>query len=298
MRTSYECIPCLLQSIIRLFKNNLIKEDKREIIIKKILEDLAKESLDCSPPAIAQKMYGIIKKETENEDPYKAIKRKYNKLCLGIYEKLKNKVKNNKKPMYEALKLSIVGNIIDFGPNHSFSLIEKVAELENINLRVDDSKNLFNDIKNARSILFLGDNAGEIVFDRLFLETINHPNVIYAVRGMPILNDSTKEDASVCGMNKLVKVIDTGTDFPGIDLEQSSSEIKNVYKDADLIIAKGHGNYESLCEVINKKIYFLLIAKCDLVAKQLGVKKDDIVAVSNNGIYKSNLNTKKCKKTD
>ncbi len=281
MKTYYECIPCLLQSIIRLFKNGLIKEDKHEIIIKKIFEYLLKESFDYSPPKIAQEMYKIVKNETGNKDPYKEIKYKYNKLCMDIYEKLKNKIINNKKPIYETLKLSIIGNIIDFAPNHSFNLIETISKLESIEFAINDSKNLFNDIKNANSILFLGDNSGEIVFDKLFLETINHPNVIYAVRGKPILNDSTIEDADFVGITKLAKIIDTGIDFPGIDFEQSSSEFKKIYKDTDFIISKGQGNYESLNEIKNKKIYFLLMAKCDPVAHQLGVKKGDIVVVGN-----------------
>jgi len=285
MKTYYECIPCLLQSIIRLFKNGLVSKKKQEIIIKKALRDLSKNAFNYSPPNIAQKMYKIVKNKTGNKDPYKDIKYKYNKLCLGFYKELKNKVDRNINPFYEALKLSVIGNIIDFGTNHSFNLIETISTYEDIDFAIDDSGLLFNDIKNANSILFLGDNTGEIVFDKIFLETINHSNVYYAVRGMPILNDSTKEDANFVGINKLVKVIDTGTDFPGIDFKQSSSEFKKIYTDADLIISKGQGNYESLSEVKNKRIYFLLMAKCNIVASQLGVKKGDIVVVSNNKIY-------------
>ena len=167
MKTYYECIPCLLQSIIRLFKNGLVKAETKEIIIKKVLADLSKESLNQSPPSIAQKIHKIVKDNTGNEDPYKEVKYKYNKLCLEIYERLKNEVMNNNNPTYKALKLSVIGNIIDFGPNDSFNLLETISKLESIDFAIDDSRNLFNDIKNAHCILFLGDNAGETVFDRV-----------------------------------------------------------------------------------------------------------------------------------
>lgn len=282
MKTYYECIPCLLQSIIRLFENGQIQEVKKEIIIKKILEDLSKKAFNYSPPNLAQRMYKIIKKETENNDPYKEVKYKCNKLCMKIYDNLKERIIKSKNPRYSALKLSVLGNIIDYGPNHSFNLLETVSIFEDINFSIDDSSHLFNDIKNSDNILFLGDNAGEIVFDKLFLEILNHSKINYVVRGLPILNDSTQSDSKLIGMNEIAHVIDTGIDFPGIDLEQSSSELKNAFKSADFIISKGQGNYESLCDFKDKTIYFLLMAKCNPVAKQLGVKEGDIVVVQNN----------------
>lgn len=287
MKTYYECIPCLLQSIIRLFKNNLIPIDKHKIIIKRILEDLSKKIFSYSPPNIAQRMYKIIKNETGVEDLFKEIKYEYNKICMELYEKLKNRVNCNKNPLYESLKLSIIGNIIDFAPNFTFNLMDTISKFEDRDFAIDKSSLLFDDINNANKILFIGDNCGEIVFDKLFIEIINHRNIIYAVRGKPILNDSTQEDADFVSMTNVAKVIDTGTDIPGVDFGQSSSDFIINYRTADFIISKGQGNYESLCEIDNKKIYFLLMAKCDLVAKQLGVKKGDLIVMSNKNIRRT-----------
>jgi uncharacterized protein with ATP-grasp and redox domains len=277
MKTYYECIPCILQSIIRLFNNGIIQKNKQEIILKIILKHLSNISLNKTPPKIAQEIHKIIRKEINNKDPYKKIKHKYNKLCLDKYNILKDKIKKSDNPLYESLKLAVIGNIIDFGPNHTFNLTKQINKFKDINFAIDDSKKLFKDIKSTKTILYLGDNAGEIIFDRLFLENINHNNVFFAVRGKPVLNDVTREDADFAEINKIAKIIDTGTDIPGIDIKESSDEFKRCFNNADLIISKGQGNYESLSDIKNKNIYFLLMAKCDLVANHLKVKKGEIV---------------------
>ncbi len=277
MKTYYECIPCLLQSIIRLFNNGVIPKNKHEILLRKILSYLSNINLNYSPPKIAQEIHRLIRKEINNKDPYKKIKHKYNKLCLDKYNNLKQKIENSEKPLYEALKLAVIGNVIDFGPNHSINLNKQINKFKDINFAIDDSNKLFKDIKKAKTILYLGDNSGEIIFDKLFLEFINHDNVFFAVRGKPVLNDATKEDAEYAEIGKIAKIIDSGTDIPGTDLKESSVEFKKIFKNADLIISKGQGNYESLSDIKNKNIYFLLMAKCDLVAEQLKVKKGEIV---------------------
>ena len=281
MKTYYECIPCMLHSIIRLFKDGIIQKNKQEIILKKILKHLSSICLNKTPPKIAQEIHKIIRKEINNKDPYKKIKHKYNKLCLDKYNFLNVKIKKSNNPLYEALKLAVIGNVIDFGPNHTFNLTKQINNFCDINFAIDDSKKLFRDIKNAKTILYLGDNAGEIIFDRFFLEYINHNNVFFAVRGKPVLNDVTREDAKFAKIDKIAKIIDTGIDIPGINLEESSIEFKKYFNQADLIISKGQGNYESLSDINYKKIYFLLMAKCDLVANQLKVNKGEIVIEKN-----------------
>ena len=282
MKICYDCIPCLLHSIIKLFNNGVVQEDKQEYIFKKILKLLSEENFNYSPPKIAQQIHRIIRQVSNNPDPYKEIKQKYNNLCLDMYEDLKIKINNSDNSFFMGLKLAILGNIIDFGLNHSFNLVDTIGRLNKIHFAIDNSQNLFNDIKKAKSILYIGDNAGEIVFDKILLEIINHPDLYFSVRGAPVINDITREDAYFIGIDKIAKLIDTGTDIPGVDLDTSSAEFKDVFKKVDLVISKGQGNYESLCDIKDKKeIYFLLMVKCDLVAKQVGVKKGDIIVKEN-----------------
>lgn len=277
MKTFYDCIPCMLNTTIKLFKNNIIPEDKHKIIFKKVLSLLAEDNFDLSPPKIAQKIHKIIREESGINDPYKDVKHEYNKLCLEVYDSLESKISNDKDPFKEALKLAILGNIIDFGANHSFNLRESINTLDKMQFAIDESESLFYNIKKAEIILYIGDNAGEVVFDKLFLKKIDHPNIYFAVRGAPIINDITIEDAEFAGIGAYANIIDTGQDIPGVDPETASSTFKDIYNRADLIISKGQGNYESLNEVYGKNIYFLLMVKCELVAEQLGVKKGDII---------------------
>jgi len=282
MKLCFECIPCMLNSVIRLFNEDLIKKEKHELIYKKILKLLSNEDFNYSPPKIAQIIHRVIREESGNKDPYSKIKKKYNSLCMEIYDDLITSISMDKDYLYKGLKLSILGNVIDFGPNHSFNLIDILGEMESINFAIDDSDKLFKDLKNAKMILFLGDNAGEIVFDKLFLKLINHKNLYYAVRGNAVINDATREDVSFCNLDKIAKIIDTGTDMPGIDLKESSNTFMKIYNESDIIISKGQGNYESLNDVKNKNIYFLLMAKCKLVADQLGVNIGNIIIKNNN----------------
>ena len=270
----------MIKSIIKLFNNGIISHHKQEIVLKKVLRGLSESNLKKSPPEIAAVIHRIVRKASGNNDPYKEIKKKYNDICLNIYDKLENMVKKSKKPLFEAMKLAIIGNIIDFGPNHSFDIIKTVMNLDKIKLSIDKSNYMFNDIKKSDIILYLADNAGEIVFDKLFLEKINHPNVFFAVRGKSVLNDVTKDDAYYIGLDKITTIIDTGQDIPGIDLETAPKTFMDIYKKADLIISKGQGNFESLSHIKNKNIYFLLMAKCELVANELGVNKGDIIVTN------------------
>jgi uncharacterized protein with ATP-grasp and redox domains len=157
-----------------------------------------------------------------------------------------------------------------------------INEVLTADFAIDDSQELENRIKCSKTILFLGDNAGEIVFDKLLIETINHPNVYYAVRGKPVINDVTVDDASYVGIDKIAKVISNGYDAPSTIIEKASKEFKRIYNDADLIISKGQGNLEGLINNTRNDLYFLLMVKCDVIARLLGVKKGDYIAKKNN----------------
>jgi uncharacterized protein with ATP-grasp and redox domains len=150
----------------------------------------------------------------------------------------------------------------DFAINHSFELKEALST--------------------AKKVLYLGDNAGEIVLDKLFIETIMHPNLHFAVRGAPVINDVTLDDARYVGMDRVADVIQNGYDAPSTILDKCSNEFQKQFYDADVIISKGQGNLEGLLNKTDKQIFFLLMVKCDVIAEALSVKKGDFVVMKNN----------------
>ena len=244
--------------------------------MRRVLTYFSEVDFHQSPPAMGRDMHRIIRQFLHDADPYKKIKQRFNALMLENYPALREKVKNAPDSFNYALRLSIAGNIIDFGPNNSFDINNTLQQAASVTLAIDHSQQLQAAIRHAGTLLYLGDNAGEIVLDRLFLETIQHPNVYFAVRGTPIINDVTTADAFQVGIDRIATVISNGDDTPGTILRHTSDQFRDIFDRADLIIAKGQGNYESLSGR-NENIYFLLMAKCDHVARHLGVSKGDFV---------------------
>ncbi len=159
----------------------------------------------------------------------------------------------------------------------SGNVSDQIDSLIQQDLKVDMTEELKSEIKKAGSVLYLGDNGGEIVFDKLFIENLNHPNLTYVVRGKPVINDVTFDDTQQVDMDKVCKVISNGFDAPSTLLNYCSDEFKDAFENADLVISKGQGNFEGLLESIHPNIFFLLIAKCNPIAELLGVEKNDMV---------------------
>lgn len=273
---SYECIPCALGSVINLFNNGVVPENDREILLRQVLRFLSDMSFDRSPLHLGRDLHRLIRKFLNNPDPYKHLKQKYNSLLLDRYDKLMELVKKNESPFNAALRLAIAGNVIDFVSNNVFDLGATLEKAKTVKFAIDDSRDLEQDIRSAKMLLYLGDNAGEIVLDRVFLEILHHPNVYFAVRGNPIINDATRQEADQVKIGELAKVIDNGNDAPGTILPDTSDEFREIFYSADLIISKGQGNFESLMKC-KRPIYFLLMSKCNHVSEILGVKKGDFI---------------------
>lgn len=276
IKLTYDCIPCAIGSLITLFNKGLVTTQKQEQTMRALLDYLSKIDYNQSPPKLGREMHRIIRHVLQDPDPYYDIKQQFNRLMLDYYPDLKKLVDEAENPFQMALRLAIAGNIIDYGPNHLFDINQTLERAKSIVLAIDDSEALQRLISEAEMVLYLGDNAGEIVMDRILLETINHPNLYFAVRGAPIINDALIEDAELVGINKIAKVITNGDDAPGTILENTSADFRHIFDRADLIISKGQGNYEGL-NGITKNIFFILMTKCDHVANHLGVKKGDFV---------------------
>lgn len=279
MNIQYDCIPCSLNNYLRSVNSGMIPENLQEKILRKLLDYFSKVDYKKSPPALGQELHRLIREYLQDPDPYRRIKFEYNRMMMDRYDDFRKIVDDSSDPFNTAMRLSIAGNVIDFGSHHRLDIMETIDRVLKAELAVDDSDKLKKEIASADSLLYLGDNAGEIVLDRLFLETINHANVYFSVRGAPVINDATEEDADMVGIDKFAKIITTGDDAPGVLLDTCSSEFKRIFNKADVIISKGQGNFEGLSDV-SREIFFMLTVKCRFVAENLGVDEKEFVVIS------------------
>lgn len=239
-------------------------------------------SNSISSPYLSLLIHRLAKRSFEMEDLYKEEKTKANHLLYSQFNFWNNCVCNSDNPFHLAAKLAVIGNIIDYGAHTApVDINECVNSLLEKEITIDNSLDLQKTVQKAKTVLYLGDNAGEIVFDKLFIKHLNHPNVIYVVRDQPIINDVTLEDANYVGMSDVCKVISNGHDAPSTLLENCSSELQNLFRTADVVISKGQGNFEGLLSEKRENLFFMLLAKCDLIANKLGVEIGDLLIKSN-----------------
>jgi len=272
MRTYLECVPCFVRQA--LDAAGMVTRDPglHERVLRETLRLAAEMPFDRSPPWMGQQIHHLLREASGNGDPYREAKREANEMALSLYPKLKQRIKNAKDAFTAAVRLAIAGNIIDLGCKSQISDDEVYHVLDNaldapIDLKaVEDLRQA---VEAAKDILYLADNAGEIVLDRLLIEELPMDRVTVAVRGQPIINDATREDARAAGLTELVEVIDNGSDVPGTILESCAPAFRDRFAGADLIIAKGQGNYETLSGA-DQNIYFLLKAKCMVIARDIG----------------------------
>lgn len=280
MKTYLDCFPCMVRHALEAARMVTTDEILQREVLNKVLQELPQFPLDATPPEIALRIHRIIKATVGNKDPYKEVKRKYNEIALGLYPDLKKKVSEADNPLLTACKLAIAGNIIDFGAlGEDFDLIQTIEQVLNSDLAINRFDQLQRSIFDASELLYLGDNAGEIVFDRVLIEEIlKHKSlsIKFVVKGEPILNDATLEDAQFVGMDKIVEVISNGYDAPATVLSKSSPALRQAFDSAGVIIAKGQGNYETLSD-INRLIFFLLKVKCSVIARDIGCRVGDSV---------------------
>ncbi|MFC2172382.1 DUF89 domain-containing protein [Acidobacteriota bacterium] len=283
MKISLECYPCLLRNALDAAKAASTEKDVQQQALQAAMKILQDVPLDTSPPAIASAIHRRIREITGNPDPYAVIKEEQNSYLLQLEPFLIEHVRSAKAPLWEAVKLSAACNAIDLGPSRDWSLVQEISDqlLEPPMGRFDRAE-LEKSLMDANSLLFIGDNAGEIVGDKIlitFLKALGNLEITFAVRGGPILNDATQEDAKRVGMDRYAHVITTGLDCPGVILSECSDEFRKCYENADVILAKGQGNYETLVDG-PREVYCLLQAKCQVVAEDLGADLGEINLVS------------------
>lgn len=291
MELSIECLPCLLAQAVRLTKTHIDSKDAQRQVLQRITMELAKLENNASAPYAAHKIQRVLKDVLQNPDPYREEKYYYNLEMLGLEHDFSEIISSAEDRLGTALKLAAAGNIIDFGPGYDLSR-EKVLAVIKQTLEKDFPPLVFDSLKSnlaaSRRILYLGDNSGEIVFDKMFIRTIKeyHPHleVKFAARGGAVLNDITEEDAYLVGMEAYADIINNGTDIPGTVLEYCSPEFRCIFNTSDIIIAKGQGNFESLHGCGRENLYYIFLCKCDLFARKCGAKQNDIILMAENSM--------------
>ncbi len=277
MRLHPECLPCAGNFGLRTIRRSISDEKQVWKVLKDVMEFIAHSDEHWTPAHLGTKIMGLVSEKTGISDPYKEDKIIQNKQALKLYPRLKELVREAKDPLKMALMISSAGNVIDLGVSGEFDLEGTMDKIMEIKLAKDETEVFREKIQAAKSLLFISDNAGEIIFDRILLETLNKSlKKIVSVKSGPVLNDITIDDVYSTGIENTAEIIETGSSSLGIIWEDVSDMFKDIYKKADIVIAKGHANIETLDDA-DREIFFLLKAKCNVVAEELGVPVNSFV---------------------
>jgi len=276
------CGPCTLEAVYRT-----IRLATRDPVLQKKIMNRAVSVLargmgnNLAPSMIATDIYRIIYKMSNNPDPYKGAKRRSNRIALKLVHRIANGLRKlpDKERLYRSILASIAGNTIDFTLGNYEVDLDALPQVYRQVLRQGLNEKDFEEfgklISKSRRILFIADNAGEIALDTLLLEYLSSKgaNITLAVKDSPIANDATLEDASQVGIHRYVqKIITTGSNAFGVNLDEASSEFLSEAKKADVIISKGQSNFELLCGgELGKPIVIMMKTKCEPVGRMLKI---------------------------
>lgn len=277
-----DCLLCNLKQVYKIIKICNLDETAARELIAEIMTYLSKVDYTKTNSEIMGEVWELILKEINNPDPYFEIKKRYNNSLADIQDELNEYVDKSEHSLKTALKLSIIANQIDFASSKEVDFTSKeLYKQASRPLYIDESKEIFNELGNAKILLYIGDNCGEIVLDKIFIRVIKnlYPKleVYYGVRGTTIVNDITYFDAEMIGMNEFATIIDNGSKDLGTVLANTSDRFRTIFHAADVIVSKGQGNFESLCNTSEKKPYYLLTVKCERISKLLNVPVDSLV---------------------
>lgn len=286
MKTHLLCIPCLQNHAIKTVQMIDNNEEVQKQVLLEVMQILLETDWEQTPVDFADAIYGVIGRVTGIEDPYESLKRFNNDEALKIARKIKNDINklDNKKEMLKMATLAAIGgNIIDFGPNDKFDIDGTVKRVLEKEVDAEDYSLLEDAVLTGDKLLYFADNAGEIVFDKLYLETLlkvrekPFQQITFVVKGCPIMNDAMMEDAIYIGLDKIpnitFKLLGKGDGQTGP--KRGSVEVKKWLEEHDVIISKGQANFEGFSDY--KKIFFLFLAKCSYMASLLGVEQGSVV---------------------
>ena len=283
MKVYLDCFPCFLKQALECSRLSTDDQNLQKKVLDAVMNTLISTDYKNSPPDISRKIHKEMRIITGNADPYHEIRKTDNDEMIKVYNSIRQSVLEDDNALYLACKLAAGGNIIDSGAgkrkkSHGVEDFNKLLSKQPV---IDNFKDLKRDLEVSASLLYIGDNSGEIVMDKLFIEVIKNDfpglKIYYGVRGQPVINDVTEKDASDLGLDEICQIISNGDSSPGTILDYCSDEFRSYFNNADLIISKGQGNYETLSDIENKNIYFLLLTKCPVIAGHIGVDVGSMV---------------------
>ena len=272
MEIILDCLPCMLKQVLEASRMATEDTALQEKILIEATGIISNYKRYCCSPELALAMHQTVKKHSKKPDPYDIIKSRDIKAAKEVYPFLKSFLQEKSDSLYWALKISATGNIIDSAIYNTIDVKGCVKNEIEKNFSICDIGSFENKLKKAGTVLIIGDNAGETVFDKVLAEYLLRfgVKVIYAVRNNPIINDTTFKEAYESGLDSCTTIISTGCDAPGAILDKCSNEFINLFNISDLVISKGQGNYEALSDC-GRNMFFLLKAKCPVISKKLGV---------------------------
>ncbi|CCU83633.1 MAG: DUF89 family protein [Thermotogae bacterium] len=277
MKIDLRCIPCNLNSLLRILDQNHAGEEEKKQVVRTFMKEVAEMDWSDTPIDIGRKVGEVLEPLFGDSDAFRDIKKMSNDNLLEIYDDLKTELLKLDDPLIGALKLSVAGNIIDVAPGHKIDIHSTMKDALSRPFAIDDLQELADRIRKANSLLIVGDNCGEAVLDKLLLDIAKVPNSYFSVRTKPALNDITMKEALEIGMDEVATIMDSGADAPGAQEKTMKRAFSEVYSSADVVISKGQGNLEGLSSV-KREIFFLLMAKCEVIGGFLGVPKGSFVA--------------------
>ena len=275
MKTYLDCLPCMLRQALEAARMADADVEQQRAILNRVMELLTGVSADSTPAETGYHVHRIVREMTGVRDPYKLPKEEATRNALQLLPRLREIVAQASDPLEQAVRIAITGNIIDLAPGIQFTLEATLERVLHQPFAINGLETLRQALSQAESVLYLADNAGETVFDRVLIETLEQP-IIYAVKGGPTLNDATREDAVAAGIEEVAEIVSTGSDAPGTVLESCSPAFRQLYDEAKVIIAKGQANHEALGEG-DRRLFFLLQVKCPVLGREIGVEPGSIV---------------------
>lgn len=286
MKATNACLPCMLAQAY----NTAILCTPDPVEQKQILDEALRAyigiDLDDSPAVLSQIAYELCRKMSGVQDPYLQAKIDSNEAAIKLLPDLRQRLRASADPLRDALLLAVAGNIIDLGIAQEYDLTEDIVKQLERGFDMGDLEGFRHAAGEAERILYLGDNAGEIVFDRLLVEVLGPPRVTFMVKAGPIVNDALMADARQVGLTELVRVVDTGSNYFGFPWEHISEAARGEFRGADLVISKGHANFETVSELGPEanKTWYLLKVKCKEVARQIGTTCGSTLLVSHRSL--------------
>ena len=271
MNIKPDCVNCLLNQALKVSKLLELDDESTKKVLDQSAHILIGHDLSYTPPQIAREIYRAISEITGEEDPVAIAKERATQEALKIDTSFVNTIP-------DALRMSVIGNVIDYGAQNQFDLQETIQKQFASSFAIDDSDSFLRELQDAKELVVIGDNTGEHIFDKLLIEKIAELydiRVYYFVRGAPIINDVTVKEAEL--LSDCAHIVDTGVKTPGYDLSEANISSREIFDRADIVLAKGMGNFESLYQQAGREVYFLFIVKCDVVAQAIGCDVKEMV---------------------